>query len=564
MNGWYQLNDNLHTDSPAIAAMPSRYRLSVLAGALAAFALIGLAITIMVQLLSYPGGASQPVLTTLSDARIIRTITFSLFQATLSTVISLAIGIMLAWSLANCPKLPFRNVLIALISSALVLPTLVIVLGIVSIYGRAGWLAQLSNALLGEQLPFSIYGLGGILLAHTFFNASFAARLLLHRFEAIAIEKQKLGFSLGMGFVRKIIVVDFPAIRPALPGLALTIFLLCFTSFAIVLTLGGHPAFNTLEVAIYEAVKFDFDLPRAFQLAMVQIVICLVLVLVANAKSVEIPPPVSSNPNHELQHLAPRHILIMQHAFILVFALFFVAPLAAILFDGFGADMLAVLHDAVFQHAFITSIIIATLAAFIALFFSLALSSALVSVLSKMRAGNLPLARLLKPVISASSMLYLVFPALVMGLGFFLLSRKIGGSPALWAGGVVITANALMAIPFGVAILYPAIHAAANKNDRLCASLGLGAWQRQRLVNWPMLKNEITFVLALSFCLSLGDLGVIALFGSEELQTLPWLLYQKFGSYRTDDAGVIALVLLLLVITIFFTAQSFANKKQAR
>jgi ABC-type sulfate transport system permease component len=49
--------------------------------------------------------------------------------------------------------------------------------------------------------------------------------------------------------------------------------------------------------------------------------------------------------------------------------------------------------------------------------------------------------------------------------------------------------------------------------------------------------------LCLRLALSLGDLGAIALFGSDRIITLPWLLYQKLGSYRTDDAAGLALLL---------------------
>ena len=69
---------------------------------------------------------------------------------------------------------------------------------------------------------------------------------------------------------------------------------------------------------------------------------------------------------------------------------------------------------------------------------------------------------------------------------------------------------------------------------------------------------------ALAFCISLGDLGVIALFGSQDFATLPWLLFQKMGSYRTDDAAGIALILLVLVLVVFAgLPKLFESKKNA-
>jgi len=524
--------------------------------------LFALATVILGQLLLFEGNDGRQFAGIFSDTSIARILIFTLYQAALSTILSLFFGILLAWSLANRPQFPFRRTLVALISTALVLPTLVVVLGIVTVYGRSGWIASASLGIFGEPLPFSIYGLTGILIAHVFFNASFAARILLHRFEAIAPQKIKLGFALGMGFWKKFAVIDLPAIKSTLPGLAVTIFLLCFTSFAIVLTLGGSPAYNTLEVAIYEAIRFDFDLPRAFQLAIVQIAVCIVLVLLVTARTNTRTYSSGPTPSARYRHLNSPLQRNIQNMIIAMFALFFVSPLIAVLIDGTGPQLLTVFSDPLFQRALITSLTIASISTVFALLFSLPLASAMVTLSAANRLAYLKIAKPLRQFLSASAMIYLVFPSLVLGLGFFLLFQKIGGNQTLWAAAIVITANALIAIPFAVAVLRPAIGAAAEKNDRLSASLGIGRILRWRMIDWPILKSDITYVAALAFCFSLGDLGVIALFGSDEFKTLPWLLYQKFGSYRTDEAGVIALVLLAIIITVFTFAQNRTNKRQ--
>src|SRR3546814_18278108 len=67
--------------------------------------------------------------------------------------------------------------------------------------------------------------------------------------------------------------------RSVRPGVAGRVFMLCFTSFAVVLTLGGGPKATTLEVAVYQALRFDFDLGRAVTLALVQLLLCTAIVL---------------------------------------------------------------------------------------------------------------------------------------------------------------------------------------------------------------------------------------------------------------------------------------------
>src|SRR5690606_20283451 len=117
--------------------------------------------------------------------------------------------------------------------------------GLLAVWGRAGWLGALGVPL---------FGLGGVVAAHVILDAAFAASVLLSRLNAIPERRLKTGQSLGLTSWTRFTVIDWPAMRGSLPGLAAIIFLLAFTSFPIVLLLGGGPAIQTLEVAIYSAV----------------------------------------------------------------------------------------------------------------------------------------------------------------------------------------------------------------------------------------------------------------------------------------------------------------------
>jgi thiamine transport system permease protein len=69
-------------------------------------------------------------------------------------------------------------------------------------------------------------------------------------------------------------------------------------------------------------------------------------------------------------------------------------------------------------------------------------------------------------------------------------------------------------------------------------------------IDLPLLLRPISLALGLAALVSLGDLGVVAIFGGEGLTTLPLLLYQRLGSYRTEDAAALALLLALLSLTL--------------
>jgi len=131
---------------------------------------------------------------------------------------------------------------------------------------------------------------------------------------------------------------------------------------------------------------------------------------------------------------------------------------------------------------------------------------------------------------------------------------------------IVVAINALMALPFAIRVIAPALRSHRLRTDRLAASLGLTGFDRLRLVDWPVLKRPLLMGLSFAMALSLGDLGAVALFGSENLATLPWLIYSRLGSYRTHDADGLALILgaVCLALTLAGTAGRPPSKKETR
>ncbi|MGN6158370.1 MAG: hypothetical protein ACTHNL_09765, partial [Devosia sp.] len=128
-------------------------------------------------------------------------------QAMLSTALSLIVGIALAWAL-NRLRFPGRGLLIGLFASAIVTPGLVVAFGLLSVWGRSGWLG-------GLNVP--IFGLGGVVAAHLILDGAFAARILLARLDAIPAVRLKTGQSLALSPWTRFAVIDWPAIRGTLP-----------------------------------------------------------------------------------------------------------------------------------------------------------------------------------------------------------------------------------------------------------------------------------------------------------------------------------------------------------
>ena len=537
-----------------------RFRLSVIPGGLLSILLLLLAFGVFFIL--FLSIDNKDFFSSLITDRIVGLVKFTIYQAFLSTVLSIIIGTVLAWALSHQQSFKGRSYLIALLSSSLILPTLIVVFGIITVLGQNGWLNRTLLYLFDYSFENSIYGLGGILIAHVYLNASFAARSLLHVFESIPKERYKLAKSLNFSAIVRFRLIEYPAIKLSLRSISSTIFLLCFTSFAIVLTLGGSPSYNTLEVAIYEAVRIDFDIPLALKLALIQLSITMVLVfLSANFKAgiSNIKTSSAIIPWKETKKLRNFQIFIITFS-----TLIFILPLISIIVDGLGADFKRIFSDDVFLKSLFTSLIIATASSILTVLFALLISDARRNFNIKHRIKESKSRNFINILIAFSGNIYLAIPSLILGLGFFLLSLKFEAPLSLWAFGSVLCANILMSLPFALSILYPAMINIAQRYDKLCFSINLNGSKRWLYCEWPYLKSSVLYVFALSFCLSLGDLGVIALFGSDEITTLPWYLYSLMGSYQTKDGAGVALILLVLTLSVFiFLPRIFTRKKDA-
>lgn len=460
----------------------------------------------------------------------------SVLQAGLTTILSIGIGILLAWSL-NRLRFPGRSLLVSLLSAALVTPGIVVAVGLISVWGRSGWLNNLL-AQFGLQTG-SIFGLQGILYAHVILDATFAAAIFLTQLDALSQNKLKIGQNLRLTSWQRFKTLDWPVITPAIPGLSAIIFLLAFTSFPIVLTLGGGPANQTFEVAIYTAIRLDFDLQTAVILALVQLALSALLVIPASIFALT--PPAAGSKNKVIWRDA-KFIQYLQITILLVSAIVLGTPLLSIILDGIGITSLMAQNT--FWRAFASSLGIGLTSAILAVVLGLIVSMARISSSNKIS----------RTLIGAPSYVYLAVPGVTLSLGFFLGTRFVGISPGLAAPLVLIFANALLALPYAVATLGPGLEASSKRYGALCINLGLRNWTRFTKIEWPTMGREIGLVFAMSFCFSLGDLSVISLFGTQDFATLPWLMSRALGAYRTNDAAAIAAVLLIVCTLSFLLA----------
>ncbi|QGY28000.1 thiamine/thiamine pyrophosphate ABC transporter permease ThiP [Pantoea cypripedii] len=476
----------------------------------------------------------------LADDYLHHVLAFSFWQALLSALFSVLPAIPLARALYR-RRFPGRELLLRLCAMTLVLPVLVAVFGLLSVYGRSGWLAQLCAAL-GLHYHFSPYGLQGILLAHVFFNLPLATRMLLQALESIPGEQRQLAAQLGLRGWNLFRLLEWPWLRRQIFPTAALIFMLCFASFATVLALGGGPQATTLELAIYQALNFDYDPGRAALLALLQLGCCLLLVLLSQRFSKAI--PAGSQQIRGWRDPADSwRARISDSLLIGIALLLLLPPLLAVVADGLRGGVAGAMQQPALWQATFTSLRIAVGAGVLCVILTLML-------LWSSRELRLRHNSVAAQAMELSGMLILAMPGIVLASGFFLLFNATVGLPQS-ADGLVVFTNALIAIPYAMKVLENPMRDLSARYNQLCASLGVQGLNRLRLIELRALKRPLAQALAFACVLSIGDFGVVALFGSADFRTLPFYLFQQIGAYRGDDGAVTALLLLVLCLLLF-------------
>ena len=112
-------------------------------------------------------------------------------------------------------------------------------------------------------------------------------------------------------------------------------------------------------------------------------------------------------------------------------------------------------------------------------------------------------------------------------------------------------------------ILLPAV-LFTRRYDQLSTSLGIINLNRFTHIDWPVIKKSLALAVGVGMALSIGDFSVIALFGSQDFQTLPLYLYRLMGAYRIEQAGVIAVVICILSLLAFFLSQKIIGKSNVK
>lgn len=534
----------------------------LLLGFLAAFYFWPLANILWVSLSRSSGTALAPFLEILERSSLRSVIGFTVWQALLSTSLTLLIGLPGAYLFARF-RFPGKPVLRALTAVPFVLPTVVVAAAFNALLGPGGWVNSILVQSLGLSAPpiRFVNTFGAILTAHVFYNTTIVLRMVGDFWSNISPRLRQAAHVLGAGPFVSLRAITLPLLMPAIAAASLLVFIFNFTSFGVILLLGG-PRFATIEVEIYYQTVSLFNLPIAAALSMVQLAFTLVLTILYMRLSERVTRPIrlrSSSVNQRQPDSAASRILVIVLAAALI--ALFVTPLAGLALrsvlnlpaspaetsPSLTLDFYRALNESAREAIFFVPPISAI---FNSLRYALA-TVALALLLGAPAAWALSsgqqtrIARAVDPLV----MLPLGTSAVTLGLGFIV---ALGSSPLnLRASPALVPlAHTLVALPFVVRSLAPALRSIQPRLRDAAAILGAAPLQVLRFIDLPLVGRALLVAAAFAFTISMGEFGATALIARPENPTIPIAIFRFLGRPGSVNFGqAMALSTILMIVT---------------
>ena len=479
----------------------------------------------------------------------IETLLFTCYQAALSTLLTLLLATPCAFVFARY-HFAGKSLLLSLATLPFVLPTVVVALAFASLTGKNGIVNDLLRALFTlDYAPIQLERtLILILIAHVFYNFAIALRIMTGYWASVGFATEEAARCLGAGAWSVWRDIRLPLIRPALLSAGILVFIFCFTSFGVVLILGGI-RFATLEVQIYYQAVNIFNLPLAAALSIVQILSMLALMTVYTRQQRNLKLRLASSATiARAPRTAAEKAAVASCVGLIVLLL--LSPLAALLARAVMVNGQLDLSNfwALAEKSRGSLLFIAPLEAIVnsLRFALLAMAAALLLgiIAASMINRRGRLARLWDPLF----MLPLATSAVTLGFGFIVaLDEPPLNLRASWL--IIPVSHTLVALPFVIRSVLPAMRAIPASLGEAARVLGAKPHQKLLSIDAPLLGRSIAVGATFAFTVSMGEFGASLFVAQRESVTMPVVIYRLLGdpglaSYRQSLAMSVLLMLV--------------------
>lgn len=483
----------------------------------------------------------------------VRILWFTFWQAAVSTLLTLLLALPAAYVFATY-DFPGKMVLQSLATVAFVLPTVVVAAAFQALLGPRGF----ANLWLMKWFALDIppvqinHTVGFILMAHVFYNYTIILRIVGSAWGHLDPRLSEAAMLLGASRWQAFKTITLPLLKPALFAASLLVFIFCFCSFGVILILGG-PRFATIEVEIYRQTIHLFNLPMAAALSLVQILFTFSLMWgytrLQRRAVLELKPEAVRITQRKPLGIKDCCMVGVNVTAILVFL---GAPMLALLMRSFStengwsfkfyAHLLMDTTHSVFFIPPIQAVMFSLGFAVITVFIALVLGLPAAKFLTDFKG---PITSFLDPFF----MLPLSTSAVTLGFGFIIAFDEpplnLRASPIL-----VPIAHSLVAFPFVVRSILPALHSLPKSLREAAAILGASSWQVWKTLDIPIIGRALVVGAVFAFTVSIGEFGATAFVARPQTPTMPVAIYRFLGQPGTLNYGqAMAMSSLLMMVS---------------
>lgn len=522
-------------------------------GFLGIFFFYPLARILTISLGSVGEDGGWPLVRQLTTGAYLRIGWFTFWQAALSSGLTLFLGLPGAWVFARY-AFPAKRLMWALIAIPFVLPTVVVASAFRALLGPAGVVNESLMRLFGLSAPLiRLEGtLWFFLLAHVFYNYSLVVRIVggfwANLDERMVEAAQTLGASKWESFWK----ITFPLLLPAVGSASLLTFVFCFTSFGVMLILGG-PGYATVEVEIYRQAVQLFNLPAAAVLSLLQLVFCgflMWLQAIVGQRSASAFIPQAGVKGEKIPRTTLEKGLVWGVLFFM--AILLAAPPAALVIRS-------LVNESGFSFIYYQSLFHASDAS---IFYVPPVSAVMNSLgfAAMAIALAVPVGAMAARYVTASAetghgifeglvMTPLAVSAVTLGFGFIVSFNR---APLNLRDSILLVpmAHGLVAFPFVVRTLVPSLRRIPARLKEAAAVLGAAPFTVWRRIELPLSGRAVTAGAVFAFCVSLGEFGATAFVARPQRPTLPVAIYRFLGMPGELNFGqALAMSVILMTAT---------------
>lgn len=492
--------------------------------------------------------------------RLLKVVGFTFWQAALSTGVTLVCALPCCYILSHYEFFGKKAIRTAA-SIPFVLPAVVV---------AAAFQACLNDRFFLPGVKLN-HPLAMIILAHLFYNFSVMLRIITGFWSSIEGRIKEAACTLGAGPINQFRYITLPLLMPAIFAASTLVFIFCFSSFGIILILGG-PSYSSIETEIYRQAAHMFNLPMASLLSLLQIcfTIALMWLYTRLTKQAAKFSPSGNDSSFKLARTIPEKLMIAAFA-VFIFCLC-VLPLITLVFHSFFhngkftllyySSLFINLSDSVFYIPPFNAIGYSLLFAGTALVIAL-VTGCCAALFIRHIERNLHTKWV--SVFDPIFMLPLSTSAVTLGFGIIITLDKppLNLRTSLF---LIPIAHALVGFPFVIRTVLPVLKSIPESLTDAAAALGASPVKTFFLVELPLLSKSIIAAAIFAFTISLGEFGATIFTARPETPTIPIAIYRFLGQPGALNYGqAMAISTLLMVVTAagFVFIESF-RKEQHR